>query len=107
MGEEHSDKFECGLCTFKPKDKDHLETHLLTCKIYKCTICDINFVKLADLKVHVTTDHEYYSYRGIIHAKQNKFNDEEIDETYYTIEERNCFQIFENNKFTLPKFKSE
>ena len=74
IGEEHSDKFECGLCTFKPKDKDHLETHLLTCKIYKSTICDINFVKLADLKVHITTDHEYYSYRGIIHAKQNSCN---------------------------------
>ena len=54
MGKEHSDNLECGLCAFKPKDKEQLETHQLTC---------------------------------IIHAKQNRFNEEEIDETYYRGEE--------------------
>ena len=82
MGKEHSDILECGLCAFKPKDKEQLEIHLLTCEIYTCTLCDNNFVKLADLKNYVTTDHEYNKYRNIIHAKQNRFNEEEIDETY-------------------------
>ena len=87
MGKEHSDNLECGLCAFKLKDKEQLETHQLTCEIYKCTLCDNNFVKLADLKDDVTTDHEYNKYRSIIHAKQNRFNEEEIDETYYRGEE--------------------
>ena len=80
VGRAHSESFECGLCEFVAGDLDKLETHLFTCEIYECPDCEIRYNTLAEVKFHVCEEHvKGQTFIQIIHAKQNRKNNEEID----------------------------
>ena len=85
FGKVHSEKLECGLCAFQTDISEKLDSHIFTCETYKCERCDKLFANLADLKVHILLEHKEskFRYMNIIHAKQSRTNDDEIDEKYY------------------------
>ena len=83
LGKSHSDQYECGLCDFVAKSFESLETHLFTCEIYKCDECEKRFQKICDMKAHIEIDHEASTYFAIMHAKQSRYDSEEIDVTEY------------------------
>ena len=80
IGKAHCESFECGLCDFVAGDNEKLDTHLFTCEIYECKVCEIRYNTLAELKHHVCNEHQKgQQFILIIHAKQNRKNTEEID----------------------------
>ena len=83
IGKNHAEKFECGLCEFEAGDIEALNLHMFTCEIYLCETCDINFMTLADLKEHLMKEHKTEKYQRVIHAKQNRSDDEIMDERYH------------------------
>ena len=83
IGKKHSENFECGLCEFEAGDMEALNIHMFTCEIYLCETCDINFITLADLKEHLIKEHNTEKYQRVIHAKQNRSDDEVMDEKYH------------------------
>ena len=54
MGES----FDCGLCDYTAKDMETLDTHLRTCEIYECVICDKKILQLANIKTHFKENHD-------------------------------------------------
>ena len=76
----HYDTLECGLCDFKSKDIENLETHISTCEIYECDQCYFRVTKIYDIKTHMTEKHETDNVK-ILHGKQDRNNEEEIDVT--------------------------
>ena len=78
----HSENVECGLCEFKAKSGEHLETHLVTCEIYKCEDCDVRFTKLSDMKRHKKETHAQWVFE-IIYAKLDKKNQELVSTEKY------------------------
>ena len=80
FGKVHSEKLECGLCEFQADDLGKLNSHIFTCEIYKCERCDKIFSNLAELKAHALAKHLENKYMSIIHAKQSRNNEEDIDE---------------------------
>ena len=83
FGKVHSENLECGLCECQADDVEKLNSHIFTCEIYKCERCDKTFANLAELKAHTLAKHLENKYMSIIHAKQSRTNEEEIDEKYY------------------------
>ena len=77
-GKNHSAILECGLCDYKAKDLESLETHISTCEIYECNICYFRVTKICDIKTHMNEKHENENVI-IIHGKQNRNKEEEID----------------------------
>ena len=70
MGKVHGEKFECGLCDYEAKDLETLETHLLTCEIFKCNICKIKMLQFSQLKKHFLDNHKQSEQtRDITHIK--------------------------------------
>ena len=88
IGKNHSDKFDCGLCSVETKTCEDLKIHLITCEIYKCENCDKKFGTLPDVKDHVKKEHLFViDYVRIIHLKQNRTENDVIDETAYQYKE--------------------
>jgi hypothetical protein len=83
FGKVHPEKLECGLSEFQVDDVDKLNSHIFTCEIYKCERCDKNVADLTELKAHTLANHLEYKYMSIVHAKQSRNNEEEIDDKYY------------------------
>ena len=77
-GKAHSDIIQCGLCDFKAKDLEKLETHLSTCETYECDLCYFRVTKICEIKTHMMEKHENENVK-IIHGKQDRKNEEEID----------------------------
>ena len=82
LGKSHSDKFECGLCEFVAKDLETLDMHLFTCEIYQCEECEKRFKNIKDIKEHLTNEHGAYT--TLIHAKQSRADNDEIDMVEYS-----------------------
>ena len=71
----------CGCIT---KDLEDLETHLLTCEIYRCKLCQNVFKNMTDLKEHFLQDHASETYRPTEHIKTNRKDKEQFDiKSYY------------------------
>ena len=77
-GKCHSEKLECGLCDYKAKSMECLETHISTCEIYECDNCYLRVTKISDIKAHMDEIHESENVK-IIHGKQDRTNEQEID----------------------------
>jgi hypothetical protein len=54
MGES----LECGLCDYTAKDLETLDTHLRTCEIYECVICDKKILQLVNIETNFTENHD-------------------------------------------------
>ena len=77
-GKAHSSNFECGLCDFKAKDLENLETHISTCEIYECSICYFRVTQMCEIKTHMIEKHESDNVL-IQHGKQDRRDEEKID----------------------------
>ena len=77
-GKAHSSNFECGLCDFKAKDLENLETHISTCEIYECNNCYFRVTQICEIKIHMLEKHESENVL-ILHGKQDRSNEEKID----------------------------
>ena len=84
MGKLHCEQIECGMCDIIFNDLATLETHLITCEIYKCEECSFKTSKLPEMKVHMDDQHSEGRGIQIIHSKQSRANREEYDCIYYT-----------------------
>ena len=79
----HSEQYDCGLCDYVATSLENLETHLFTCETYQCDKCDIRLKNISDMKTQLKNDHENV-YFQIMHAKQCRFDSEEINVTEYS-----------------------
>ena len=77
-GRKHSTVSECGLCDYKAKNVEDLETHISTCEIYECDLCYFRVTKISEMKSHMEAKHEHSNAR-IWHVKIDRNNDELMD----------------------------
>ena len=56
-GKFHNIDFECGLCDYKGKDVEKLETHLSTCEAYLCCECNFRGRFISSIRTHMTKEH--------------------------------------------------
>ena len=85
LGRAHSEHFECGLCEYESKSKEHLEMHLFTCETFICNNCDQRKKSLSEIKDHIEKDHEN---SGMIqHFKMARYNENEASLIFYASNE--------------------
>ena len=53
---EHSEYITCGICDYKAKDTEDLETHIVNCQIYT-GCCNKTFTNIPDFKIHINSEH--------------------------------------------------
>ena len=98
IGKKHTDKFDCGICDLEMKTPEDLKIHLTTCEQFKCDHCDKRFTTLSNIKTHLLEENKnipIMEYLGIYHLKQNRIDNEVIDETLNQV------------KALFPNFQSE
>ena len=98
IGKKHTDKFDCGICDLEMNSPEDLKIHLTTCEQFKCDHCDKRFTTLSNIKTHLLEENKnipLMEYLGIIHLKQNRIDNEIIDETLNQV------------KDLFPNFQSE
>ena len=87
-GKVHAESIECGLCEFKAKTVEDLETHLQTCEIFKCERCEIRFNSFPNLKTHLNEKHKPHLHCiDIKHCKLDRKNWELVTHSSYTAKE--------------------
>ena len=67
----------CGLCEWRSDCLENLETHLKSCEVYACEVCDRRFPALKDVKLHI--DEEHGRGTSLIHLKMNRVVDKIVD----------------------------
>ena len=82
VGKQHSENFECGLCSYEAKDIEALNLHLTTCQIYVCEDCYYRTKHLHDIREHLNEKHS--DFELIIHAKINLKDPETIDQDFHS-----------------------
>ena len=59
VGKCRKKDFECGLCEVKFVKICNLEIHLKTCEIYQCGKCFVRDKNLSEMKKHIQKTHKY------------------------------------------------
>ena len=49
----HLEIISCGMCNFEANQIETLDTHTFTCEMYKCNECEISFLHLDELGMHM------------------------------------------------------
>ena len=70
-GKCHSVDFECGLCDYKAKSLENLNTHLTTCESYECDACYFRVKTLKEIENHLQEKHTNENL-NIIHGKLDR-----------------------------------
>lgn len=86
IGRFHTDTYECGLCHFSVDSFEKLETHQLTCEIFRCCICEESKhteKTLTQIKEHVKSHHEPDEFDSLLHLKMDRNNPDEVNCTRY------------------------
>ena len=81
IGKHHTENYECGLCHLYANSFEKLETHLLTCEIYRCCICEEpqkTEKTLKKGKEHMETEHEPEDYDSLQHLKLDRNIPDEV-----------------------------
>ena len=88
FAKHHGENFECGLCDYTSKDLETLETHLRTCEIYTCRICDEKIIQFTNIKTHFKEKHGTCNMKGpfdgVRHIKQSRKNSDVYDQQYHS-----------------------
>ena len=79
---KHSELISCGMCMLVVKSEDILETHLVTCEIYKCNECRTKFTTVSDIKKHIKENHNGKNI-SLTHLKSNRKNSEFFDDDFH------------------------
>ena len=88
IGKKHTDKFDCGMCGNEAKSLENLKIHLSTCEMYQCDQCEKRLPTLKEIKTHIEKQHNVIKeYIGVIHLKQNRSDNEVIDENSHPAKE--------------------
>ena len=78
---KHSELISCGMCMLVVKSEDILETHLVTCEIYKCNECRTKCTTVSEMKKHIK------KHKGknisLTHLKSNRKNSEFFDDDFH------------------------
>ena len=82
----HSEDISCGICDLKVKNVEELETHLVTCEVYRCSDCKTKFSTVSDIKKHINKDHKGRNV-CLTHLKTNRDHFDFIDDNFYTSRE--------------------
>ena len=90
-GKTHNCDFECGLCDFKAKSLNKLNTHLSTCEIYECDTCYFRVKTLSAIRTHMEELHSDENMK-IIHLKLDR-----KDEYLVSLTEHLKLELFEND----------
>ena len=78
-GKKHAGIPECGLCEFKAKSEENLETHLVTCEMYECKRCNLRFQTISTMQTHLKEEHKGHTQIvKILHAKIDRKNFETV-----------------------------
>ena len=84
-GKGHNDAFECGICDISLGNSESLDTHLITCEVYKCNFhsCSFKHSTLSDIKLHLEKEHGGGKYLQIQHLKISRMNQDEVTTKNY------------------------
>ena len=77
-GKNHTDTFECGLCENVFENSEIMNTHIITCEVYRCKRCYIKQIKLSDIKAHAEKKHKGEQSLLIQHLKISRVNEDEV-----------------------------
>ena len=81
MGKAHSDIIDCGLCDLEFEKVEDLEIHITTCEIYQCRYCSKKEKTVSNIKKHTQS---FHSDGAIIdHLKISRRNKEQVSEKMY------------------------
>ena len=84
----HGENYECGLCDFVTQDLETLDTHLKTCEMYICEICNEKISQLPEVKANFETKHNASKNQGypdgVRHVKQSRENIEVYDNKFHS-----------------------
>ena len=78
----HGENFECVLCELNAEDLESLDTHLLTCEVYKCNKCGNVFKNLQDLKQHSQENETHKTTTNIKQSREDKNSYDSISYRY-------------------------
>ena len=67
---------------FASKNEETLETHIVTCEIYKCNECRTKFTTVSDIKKHIKEKHNGKNI-SLTHLKSNRKNSEFFDDDHH------------------------
>ena len=79
---KHSETISCGMCNLEVNNEETLETHIVTCEIYKCNQCRTKFTTVSDIKKHIIEKHDGKS-THLNHLKSNRKNSEFFDDNFH------------------------
>ena len=77
IGKCSTSNFECGLCEANFDTLEILETHLVNCEIYSCSVSEIRLNFLKDMKSHIGNEHD--ESKQLFHPKMNREDPSIVD----------------------------
>ena len=86
MKKYHSETVKCGLCDYEAAGMEELETHMVTCEIYKCEECKTIFKTLTEIKEHINRNHAGKPV-WLTHSKSDRKYQEYFNSTKYNRKE--------------------
>jgi hypothetical protein len=78
IGKSHDDEYNCGLFDLKLKNIEELETHLNTCKVYRCSVCDTKEKEISAINQHMENKHADQNSTLIDHLKISRNDKNEV-----------------------------
>ena len=67
----HSEDITCGIWDLIVENVEDLETHLVTCEVYRCSDCKTKFSIVSEIKKHINKDNKERNV-CLTHVKTNK-----------------------------------
>ena len=83
-GKMHAEQFKCGLCEMLFDNIQKLETHLITCEVYRCTRCLTKEKTISSIQAHVE-NHTDNNYLYIHHLKTSREDRNEVSQSRFYI----------------------
>ena len=82
----HSENISCGMCDLEMINMEELETHLVTCEVYRCGECKIKLKTVSDIKKHINKEHKGRNI-CLTHLQTNREHSDFFDDNFYTSRE--------------------